>query len=167
MNKDQINEKLLQIQESSLNSGGYFQSHLIKKENNFSDCLTTLKIEFQKIERYNNPTSDGKYFESRDLNSIELTEIQNWELELRKEIKHWTNFELIDKTTINRYNQTKIDEAERELIHILKSYSNDFRLFTNHGKFDSNFAIWGDHINKDLYFDFMSYVLVIHFGWSS
>ena len=167
MDENGLDKILEEIQDNSLNSGGYFQSYVITKDNNSDDCLTTLKKELQQIERYNNPSSDGQYFESRDLNSINLKEIDNWELELKKEIKHWTNFELIDKTTIERYNQEKIDIAENKLIKVLKSVENEFNLYINNGNFDTDFAIWGDHITKDLFFELKSRILIIHFGWSS
>lgn len=167
MNKSKIDEILQEIQNNSLNSGGYFQSYIIEKATKSDDCLMALKNELNQIERYNNPSSDGQYFESRDLNLISLEKIANWEQELKKEIKYWTNFELIDKTTVKQYNQQKIDLAESKLIDILKSSVEKFDLFINLGKFDTDFALWGDHITKDLYFEFENHIFIIHFGWSS
>ncbi|MCG8577019.1 MAG: hypothetical protein MI810_19215 [Flavobacteriales bacterium] len=167
MLEDQLNKLLTEIQDHSLNTGGIFNAYIIDKENSSVDCLSTLKKELLKVPRYADPASDGRYFESRDLEFLQLKEIQNWEEEIQNDIQHWVNFELINDSSKEQYNQEVIDLKQAELVAKIKSVKQPFKVFISEGKFDVDFAPWADHINKDIYFDFEDQVLIVHFGWSS
>jgi hypothetical protein len=175
----QINEKLTELQSSSINCGGIWEVRLFDKFESNDNALSVLARVFLIDPRYNNLKLHREFAEKggwnpeerRLIKNLELIEIEDWPNYFEKRIEYWSNFEIIsiEERTLE-FNQELFLEKKKNFKEALNEFLNRRKLSKVY-KIDENkfetYTLWREQISEDFVFELENEILTLSFGWSS